>query len=166
MKVPRNLFDWIADGLCVLILIGTFGYIGLNYSSLPDQVPTGYDFSGNIRDYGDKITIWIMPAIALFLGFILIVVLEQFPQAWNTGIKKNTRNLPAVYRASKDLMNYIKLANTGFMCLLGLYATLLKSVPIVFVVIYIAVLLFATINYVRTYKALQNTKYIGKKSKR
>ena len=148
MKVPRNLFDWITDLVCILVLLGTFGFIGSKYSSLPDQVPTHYDFAGNITSYGGKASVWIMPVVALILGYLLMVLLEQFPQAWNTGIRSyDKKSRASVYRAVKDLMNHIKLANTIFMCAMGIYTCLIKNVPFVLVIIYIAALVFAIVNY-------------------
>ena len=141
----KPLYNWIADALCLAAIIATFAFVIIRWPSIPDKIPTHYDFSGNVNGYSGKGTLWIMPGMALFL-FILITVIEFFPQSWNTGVKITRRNAAQVYAYSRMLVVITKVLTVFFMCAIAVFIGLLKSIPtwlfVTFVVLLTATIIF------------------------
>lgn len=108
MKIKNNKIDIIIEILCLTILIGTVGYLLVNWGTIPDKIPTHYDGMGNIDGWGEKSELIFTLAITWIL-YIAITVIEQFPQVWNTGIKVTEENRERVYRTLKYMVHTLKL---------------------------------------------------------
>jgi hypothetical protein len=73
MKAFREILA--AAGLLFTILIAT-----LNYSALPQQIPTHFDANGLANGWSDKSFLWILVAFAAF-DYILLSLIRFFPQS-------------------------------------------------------------------------------------
>ena len=63
------------------------------------QVPTNYDFQGNVTGYGSPWTALIMPLVALTMVITDAVVLHLVPaSSWNTGVRIRAGRANAVYK--------------------------------------------------------------------
>lgn len=79
-------------------------------SSLPEEIPIHFDFSGNPDGYGARATLWLLPVIATFLGFLAIVLL-QYPSSFNVPGRADIAALPEKQRLPiHDLMREMLLA--------------------------------------------------------
>ncbi|MBT8229330.1 MAG: DUF1648 domain-containing protein, partial [Bacteroidia bacterium] len=58
----------------ILFLVILFIYPAINYSDLPDTIPSHYNFWGVPDDYSSKNTIWILPVIGLLLYVTLTLI--------------------------------------------------------------------------------------------
>jgi uncharacterized membrane protein len=63
--------DWLMEFLSIVGLIAMFVVIAFYYPKLPPRVPVHFDVHGNTEGLGDRIQVWIMPGISLFLYFFL-----------------------------------------------------------------------------------------------
>ena len=135
----KPLYNWISDAVCMVAIIATFVITIVRWPSIPDKIPTHYDFAGNITGYGGKGTIWVLPAMALFL-FILITVIEFFPQSWNTGVRVTRRNAAKVYAYTRMLVVVTKVLTVFFMCGIGLFFCYGKSIPSWLIIFYVVLL--------------------------
>lgn len=66
MKLYK-IFNLIS--LFLIIVMGI--YIGVEYPSLPEEIPTHFNLSGEPDSWGSKATIWILVAVSIFLYFLL-----------------------------------------------------------------------------------------------
>ena len=83
--------------LIPLFLLGLTVYlVAANYSSLPDTIPTHFGVSGTADDWGSKSTIFLLPALAVPLYFLMSVF-----NAWFALVKdpKSLINLPGEMKA-------------------------------------------------------------------
>lgn len=55
----------------VLGILAIFTYVGLQYTSLPQEIPIHFDFSGVPDDFGSKKLIWALPILSVLLYFLL-----------------------------------------------------------------------------------------------
>ncbi|WP_187117598.1 DUF1648 domain-containing protein [Flaviflexus massiliensis] len=87
-KVPFRALDKAFFGIGLALCLAATIYTGLIYGSLPDTIPTHFDFSGKADAWGAKSSIWIGPIITL-PTILVIVVVSMF----NTNTTKNGKVL-------------------------------------------------------------------------
>lgn len=46
----------------LIFIIIPFIYLGINYDTLPERVPTHFGLDGTANGWSDKSTLWVMPA--------------------------------------------------------------------------------------------------------
>jgi len=66
--------------LAAAALVFTVITVVLNYSSLPQQIPTHFGANGVVDGWGDKSTIWILVAVLAF-EYILLSLVRFIPQS-------------------------------------------------------------------------------------
>jgi len=108
MKVKNRIFDIILNIACIVLLAGVAVYLLIRWSSIPDQVPGHFNASGEVTRWDGKGALIIPPIIAGVL-YIVMTILEQFPQVWNTGVRVTQENMFRVYRILKSMISIIKL---------------------------------------------------------
>lgn len=108
MHVGKTIMNRIINILCLLMLIGMTVYLIVRWKDIPNLIPAHYNIAGEVDRFGDKISILICPIMSWML-YILITVLECFPQIWNTGVKVTEKNRERVYAILRAMIDSIKL---------------------------------------------------------
>ena len=57
----------VLDGLSILLCLATVVYLIAVYPSLPEQIPSHYDFDGNITSYNGKSMLIVLACLMVFL---------------------------------------------------------------------------------------------------
>lgn len=117
MKVKCNHLDAFKNILSILILASLFCYLLLNWANFPEQIPAHYNAAGVIDRWGSKGELLTLPVVALAL-YLLITVIERFPQIWNTGVTVTEENKSQVYAALKSMIATTKLITVTLLCYL------------------------------------------------
>ncbi len=89
--------------------LGVLWFLTLyNYSSLPSTIPTHFNASGQIDNYGSKSTILILPIIGtvIFVGMTLI---NKIPHSFNYPRKITPENAEIQYTYATKMIRYLKL---------------------------------------------------------
>ena len=86
MKI-KTKFGRAIQVLCILCLVGTTLFILICWNKIPKEIPSHYNMAGEADAMSGKGFLFF-PLIMNWLMFLGISVLEQFPQAWNTGVKR------------------------------------------------------------------------------
>jgi len=108
LKVPYEQIDIVIELVNITLLILVWVYTFLNYTELPDTIPIHFNGSGEVDDYGNKVTIWILPAIATFTA-VLLFVINKFPHIHNYMVNITEENALKNYRISTRLIRSINL---------------------------------------------------------
>ena len=117
---PPSLYQRIAGILAPVLLLGSIAYILILWHKLPEQIPTHYNFAGEIDGYGGRGTLLLMPIIGLVMDLSLALVC-RFPQSWNTGVRVTVLNRTRVYRLVRDLIADLRLSMALLFAGFGLY---------------------------------------------
>ena len=117
---PPSLYQRIAGILAPVLLLGSIAYILILWHKLPEQIPTHYNFAGEIDGYGGRGTLLLMPIIGLVMDLSLALVC-RFPQSWNTGVRVTVPNRTRVYRLVRDLMADLRLSMAVLFAGFGIY---------------------------------------------
>ena len=108
MKI-KTKFGMAIQVLCILCLVGTTLFILICWNKIPKEIPSHYNMAGEADAMSGKGFLFF-PLIMNWLMFLGISVLEQFPQAWNTGVKITRQNRERVYRTLYHMIVCLKLS--------------------------------------------------------
>lgn len=108
IKVPFEQIDIIVELINITLLILIWLYVILNYTELPEEIPTHLNGSGDPDDYGHKMTIWMLPIIATFM-YGLMFVINKFPHIHNYMVNITEENALKNYKLSTRLVRFINL---------------------------------------------------------
>ena len=112
-KLPFTSIHKILEGLSLLLLILTGLYLINCYPSLPAQIPIHFTWEGEADAWGDKfMIIWLF--LFCFGIYILLTVVNLFPDSWNMPSGITDRNRAAVYGYMRSMLLWIKLFLCGF----------------------------------------------------
>lgn len=104
----NRIVSRIINILCLLMLIGMTVYLIMKWKDIPNLIPSHYSIAGEADSFGEKTSILICPVMGWGL-YILITVLEHFPQIWNTGVRVTEKNRQRVYTIIAAMVVSIKL---------------------------------------------------------
>lgn len=107
IKISRTAADWAIDFIAFAFLVALVAIPAINYNSLPDSIPTHFNAAGQPDDWGGRGTLWLLPATGLFF-FILMTIVEQFPQIYNYPVEITEENAERQYRNAVRLIRVLK----------------------------------------------------------
>ena len=96
-----ELFGWFS----VLVI---WVYTMVNFSKLPDTIPTHFNAMGEADDFGGKASILALPIIATIV-FVGISILSRFPHIFNYPVNITKENAQRQYTIATRLMRYVNL---------------------------------------------------------
>lgn len=118
IKVPYESLDYVMELASIALLILMWAYAIVEYTSLPDIIPTHFNSAGIADDYGSKSTIFIIPIIGS-LTYILLFALNLYPHIHNYSVNITSENALKNYRFSTRFLRTVNV----LMCMLFAYIT-------------------------------------------
>jgi len=112
----------ITNLLSLLLIMGYVIFLIIGWGSFPDEVPSHFNAAGVADEFGTKSSLLIEPAVMLGL-FLLLAIVECFPNLWNLPIQVSQEDTPAVLNICYVLFGIVKItmilicAFSGFMCI-------------------------------------------------
>lgn len=79
----------------------------LTYSSLPESIPSHFNFNGDVKSWINKKIIFLFPAVGLAV-FALLSFLEARPQLHNYPADLNEENAADYYAQSVNMLSWVK----------------------------------------------------------
>ena len=151
MNTRPRLIDYIFLGLAVLCFLFTLIYGCIKLPSLPDMLPSHFNFAGAIDGWSGKAGAVSAPMVFGFLMLVILGPIQFFPQVWNNTKGVPDYKLPRVIRATRTMMSPMLFSSEAFMaypllCAVHLSPLHPAATPIYFVLIGvpIVVVLFET----------------------
>ena len=106
-KPERESIDLVFEILGIMGLLLLFGYPLFSYGSLPEQIPTHFNASGQPDDFSAKWTVWILPAAGLAM-YLLFHGIKQIPDKYNYPVKITTENAAFQYKNAVRMMTFFQ----------------------------------------------------------
>lgn len=103
-----RIYKIITNVLCLACLLGFTAYLIATWKTIPAEIPAHYNAAGEVDRMDGKAGILMLPIMAWIL-YIMISVIEMFPQVWNTGVTVTEANKARVYGISRSMLLLIKL---------------------------------------------------------
>jgi uncharacterized membrane protein len=145
MKLKKTAWDWITEALSLALVLGTILYLIVMWKSIPDTIPAHYNAAGEVNRWGGKSELLMLPIIGGILYFF-ITLIQQYPQAWNTGVTVTEENRERVYRILRNLIGTTKLMMLLVFSSLTVLSSLGLALPIWYLGVFL-VLLFGSITF-------------------
>jgi len=93
------------------VLVAFVATCAYYYTFLPDEIPTHYNFAGKPDAYGDKKTIFLVPAIAVIIAIPMLIISRK-PHLFNYPVTITPENAQAQYTKATRLINILALMTT------------------------------------------------------
>ncbi len=108
IKLETTPFERVLETASALLLCFLWGFTLYAYTKLPQIIPTHFNAAGKPDDYGDKLTLLLLPAIATLLYFGLSY-LNKFPHHFNYTVTITADNAAQQYRSATQMILFLKL---------------------------------------------------------
>ncbi len=111
MKQPKVFFHgnkWVhvINGLSIICMLSSFIFALVIYPDLPNTIPIHFNSQGEVDGWGNKATIFLMPAIALLL-FVPLYFLSKAPHVFNYPMTITEENAKRIYPVSRLFMTIL-----------------------------------------------------------
>lgn len=162
IKVKSTPYTIILNILSALVLLADYGLLVILWNQIPENIPTHYNFQGQIDNYGDKTSLLIFVGIATAL-FILLTVLEHFPRIWNTGVTVTNENRETVYKILKNMLVTLKFVIMLTFTAINFFSVFSVSLPAwftpaFFILTFGTIIFFVILLYVKSRKKKPSTR--------
>lgn len=106
--VEPSIADRFLEAASWIIMTALWIFMIAEMKKLPEIIPSHFTVNGEIDDYSDKATLWLLPSIGtvLFLG---LTWLNRFPQIFNYPVKITAENAVKQYKMATRLIRILKL---------------------------------------------------------
>lgn len=145
MKINRTRYDTFINVICVGLLVGTLIYLLLAWNSIPEKIPGHYNSSGIIDRWGNKRELLFIQLISWII-YIGLVMVEKFPQIWNTGVEITDENKERIYRITQNMLGREKLLMVTAFSFITIYSSQAKVLPIWFLPIFL-IFIFGSLTF-------------------
>jgi uncharacterized membrane protein len=108
INVPLEPLDNIVDLISATVLTMIVVYTAINFSDLSDTIPTHFNASGEPDGFGDKLYIWLLPAIGI-ATFTVLFVGNKFPHFHNYKFNITEDNALKNYRFMTRVFRFTNL---------------------------------------------------------
>jgi uncharacterized membrane protein len=112
LKLPYTATEIAVQLATAALLICAWGMAWHFQRTLPETIPTHYNFSGQVDGYGSSKTLFVMPGIATVVA-ILLALLSQIPHQFNYLVRITEANAERQYRNGRMLLFVISLLVAG-----------------------------------------------------
>lgn len=99
--------DKILNFFGIVLLLFSWSYVVYYYPSLPELIPTHFDYKGNVDGHGKKLTLFVLPIIGTFV-FAGLGSLNKNPHIFNYTVTITPENAERQYKISTRTLRYIK----------------------------------------------------------
>ncbi len=107
IKFERSRFEFSFEILAAIGLLYGLYELMINYGSLPEQIPTHYNFSGRPDAWGSRFTLWL-PVAIMAVVYALMSLLVRAPHHFNYPWKITAENAPRQYQLACLMITALK----------------------------------------------------------
>jgi uncharacterized membrane protein len=97
---------YLLEIFLMIFIIIPFIYLGINYDTLPERVPTHFGLDGTANGWSDKSTLWVMPAgLCAFLYVLMFLIPVLDPKKRIALMGKKYNQLRAIFAIFFSLLS-------------------------------------------------------------
>ncbi|MDP5081921.1 MAG: DUF1648 domain-containing protein [Winogradskyella sp.] len=112
IKVPYQSVDVVIELASIVVLLLMWFYVIMEFTNLPDSIPSHFNSKGQPDNYSNKGIIWFLPVLATLI-YSGLFTLNRFPHLHNYTVNINKENAPKQYRFSTRVLRVV-----NFLCVL------------------------------------------------
>lgn len=107
MKQKYTKTQLMIEALTLVILLSLFAYVITNWDMIPEQIPSHFNFQGQIDSWSNKNMIFFPVLVSLFL-YLLLTVAYFYPSMWNMPVKITEENRARAYHYTRNMITVLK----------------------------------------------------------
>ncbi|MGG1687271.1 DUF1648 domain-containing protein [Pseudalkalibacillus sp. NRS-1564] len=107
IKIEKSILQKLFDIAGLVFLCLSLGYLLLNWSGLPSEVPIHFDVAGQADHWGSKLVLFFLPIFGILLWGGLSM-LERYPHVFNYVVHITKGNAELQYRTAVALIHFLK----------------------------------------------------------
>ncbi|MFN3755642.1 MAG: DUF1648 domain-containing protein [Flavobacterium sp.] len=108
IHLKKTKTDFFLGILTVVLLVCFWGISIFYYPSLADEIPIHFDYKGEVDNYANKETIFLLPLIGTILvGFLTLV--SKNPETFNYSVEITEENAERQYGNALLMMKTMRL---------------------------------------------------------
>lgn len=149
--LKRNLYR-VINVICVLLLAAATLFVLMRWQQLPEQIPTHYNFAGEVDGYGGKGSLILLIVMSWIVFFIMTISI-RFPEKWNMPVEVTEENRSRLFAIARAMMEIVKFFVTLLFVIL--FVSMAASATVsqwVIIVMTAAVLLTVIVGIAMMYK--------------
>lgn len=108
MKQKYTTSQILIEASALVILLSVFAYVITNWNTIPEQIPSHFNFYGQIDSWSSKNFIFFPVLVSLFL-YLLLTVVSFYPSMWNMPVKITDENREQAYHHTRNMITILKL---------------------------------------------------------
>ncbi len=108
IKLKLTPAEQLMETVSTVAFVMIFVLLILNWSQLPNIIPTHFNAVGKADDFGNKETLFLIPILAAGLH-ILMTVIQFFPNIYNYPVKVTEENAQRLYTVGRQMIIAVKL---------------------------------------------------------
>jgi len=109
IKLQLTLTDRIIEITSYIALIAFWVMAITSFKTLPENIPTHFNGSGEVDSYGPKTTIFFFPVMATVMFAFLAFIIKK-PETFNYTVEITEENAQEQYTNATKLIRILKLA--------------------------------------------------------
>ena len=133
----------IIEASTIVILLSLFAYVIANWNMTPEQVPSHFNFHGQIDSWTNKNMIFFPVLVCLFL-YLLLTFVSFYPSMWNMPVKITEENRVRAYYYTRYMITILKLELVSSFAYITLQTSKAQMLNAYFVPLFLIVI-FGTI---------------------
>ena len=112
LKVPFQNIDIVIELASITILLLMWMHLIMDYSNLPEIIPSHFNAKGQPDDFNNKTFLWFLPLLSTVM-YVGLFVLNRFPHLHNYMVNITEDNAMTQYRFSTRILRVV-----NFLCVL------------------------------------------------
>ncbi len=108
MKQKYTKTQIMIEAFTLVILLSLFAYVITYWDMIPEQIPSHFNFQGQIDSWSNKNMILFPVLVCLFL-YLLLTIAHFYPSMWNMPVKITEKNRVRAYHYTRNMITILKL---------------------------------------------------------
>jgi uncharacterized membrane protein len=143
MKQKYTTMQIVIEASALVILLSVFAYVITNWNTIPEQIPSHFNFHGQIDSWSSKSFIFFPVLVSLFL-YLMLTVVSFFPSMWNMPVKITEENWERAYHYTRYMITILKLELVSVFAYITIQTSKAEMLSPYFLPLFLAVI-FGTI---------------------
>lgn len=107
LKVERTRFEIYCEFVAIAAVLFSLFYLFFVWSTLPEKIPSHFNFSGQADEWSGKGSILIVAGVSLFV-YLMLTILSRYPQIYNYPWKITEENAARQYLLARQFLVALK----------------------------------------------------------
>lgn len=107
LEIPRTRLEIYCEVVAAIAVAFVFIYLTATWTTLPDKVPTHFNFAGTPDQWGSKYSLLLLLGVT-FVLYAGLSILSRFPHIYNYPFALTEKNRPRQYLLARQMMTALK----------------------------------------------------------